>query len=214
MKRYIEQLIEDIHQATWNLKPPHRIWEESEADPDNELEREDMSYVEEYFYGEEIPISEITGIEQEKLPPPEQLSKKHQALLATELEKLLLNFHFHLDFPTGYPAHLRYSFIYELWQEKHVPLSFGESHIEFCDYNEEDCPFPGYCNSCREMSEQMKFDEQHGLDADFDFDLDPNLLLPGKKEIEDFFRDKDQDSGENDDNGEDDPLSPEDGLPF
>jgi len=133
MERYIEQLINDLHQATWKIRPPHELWEESEANHDDELELEDMSYVEKYMYGDQEPISGITGIEIEKLPPAEKLSEKQQALLATELEKLLQYFHFTLDFPENYPSHLRYPFILKFWEEEHVALSFGENHIEFCD---------------------------------------------------------------------------------
>jgi len=43
-----------------------------------------------------------------------------------------------------------------------VPLSFGDNHIEFCDMNEDECPFPGYCNTCRDVAAQMKFDEETG----------------------------------------------------
>jgi hypothetical protein len=212
MQRYIEQLIEDIHKATWDLKPPHPLWEESGADPDNELELEDMSYVEKYIDGDMVPISDITGIGQEQLPPPEQLSQEQQALLATELEKLLQYFHFRLDFPLDYPAHMRYSFIWDFWEEEHVPLSFGESHIEFCEYDEELCPFPGYCNSCREVAEQMKFDEDHGKLADFE--IDPELLLPTRREIENFFRGMEQDKGISNDDGEIDQQPPKESLPF
>ena len=196
MQRYIEQLIEDIHKSTWNLKPPHKLWEESEADPDDELELEDMSYVEQYIEGEAQAIGKITGIEPEQLPPAEKLTSEQQALLTTELEKLLLNYHFVLDFPESYPAHLRYSFILDFWNEEHVPLSFGENHIEFCDYEEENCPFPGYCNTCKEIAEQMEFDKRHGVKADFDIDLEN--LLPSPEEIEEFFRGK-EDSPEPDD---------------
>lgn len=160
MKRYIEQLIEDIHQATWKIKPPHKIWEKSEADPYDELELEDISYVEQYVYGEEKPISEITGIEDENLPHFDLLSVEQQSLLAKELENLLQCFHFHLDFPENFPEHLRYPFIKDFWSENHVPLSFGENHIEFCEHNEEFCPFPGYCKTCEEIEAQMKFDEE------------------------------------------------------
>lgn len=188
MKRYIEQLIEDIHKATWNLKPPHKLWEDSEADPDDELELEDMSYVEQYIEGEKQAIGKITGIEPELLPPAVKLTKEQQALLATELEKLLQNFHFALEFSEKYPAHLRYSFIRKFWEEKHVPLSFGTTHIEFCDYLVENCPFPGYCTTCKEIDDQMKFDEEHGVKTDLDFDLED--ILPSPEDLEDFFRRK------------------------
>jgi len=160
MQRYIEQLIEDIHKATWKLNPPHELWQKAEADPDSELELEDMSYLEKYIYGEEEPISVITGINLEQLPPVEKLTQEQQALLAAELERLLQYFRFCLDFPDNYPAHLRYAFIRKFWKEKHVALSFGESYIEFCNYEEEYCPFPGYCNTCQEIADQIKFDKE------------------------------------------------------
>lgn len=182
MQRYIEQLIGDIRQATWNMKPPHKLWEESEADPDDELELEDMSYVEQYIYGEKEPIAQITGIEQGQLPPPEKLTEEQQTLLVTELERLLQYFHFYLDFPVNYPVHLRYPFILKLWEEDHVPLSFGESHIEFCDYDEENCPFPGYCQNCKEYKEQLKYDEEHISPFDFNIDVNDLLLTPEQME--------------------------------
>ena len=56
MEKYIEQLINDIHKATWNIRPPHEIWEQSGADPDDELELEDISHVEEFVYEENCPF--------------------------------------------------------------------------------------------------------------------------------------------------------------
>jgi hypothetical protein len=160
MERYLAQLLDDINKATWNVRTPRPIWEKSGAEPDNELELEDMSYVEQYVYGDEFPISEITGIEQELLPPVDQLTVPQQALLASELEKLLNVLHFFPDFPSDYPVNLRYPFLKKLWSESHVPMSFGENHIEFCDYEEDKCPFPGYCSSCAEFKAQMKADEE------------------------------------------------------
>lgn len=165
MEQYIKQLIDDIHKATWNLKPPHKIWELSAADPDNELELEDMTYAEKHIYGRKKKISKITGISAESLPPSNKLNSEQKALLATELEKLLELFHFILDFPKDFPAELRYPFIVKIWNEKHVPLSFGEDHIEFCEWDEDMCPFPGYCTLCKEFKEQMKFDEETGHPA-------------------------------------------------
>lgn len=186
MQRYIEQLIEDLHKATWNLKSPHQLWDKSEANPDDELELEDMSYVEKYMYGNELPISEITGIEQEQLPMPEKLDQDEQALLAVELEKLLQYFHFYLDFPQNYPHHLRYAFIRSFWSEEQVALSFGENHIEFCDYDEEKCPFPGYCHTCKEVADEMKNREEQAVDDNSDFDIAD--LLPSPEQIEDCVK--------------------------
>ena len=186
MQRYIEQLIDDIREATWNLRPPHELWKESKADPDNELELEDMSFAEQYLYGETQPIAQITGIATEQLPHPERLNIEQRALLAAELEKLLQYFHFRLDFPEKFPAHLRYPFIRNFWNEEHVPLSFGESHIEFCDYDPENCPFPDYCSICSEVEDQMKYDEKHVWITDFDFKAGD--LLPSPEQLDNFFR--------------------------
>jgi hypothetical protein len=197
MQRYIEQLIDDLHKATWRIKPPHKLWGESDADPTNELELEDMSYVEKYIYGDALPISEITGIAREQLPPVEKLNQDQQALLADELEKLLQIFHFHLDFPQGYPNHLRYPFIRDFWSEEQIPLSFGENHIEFCNYDEENCPFRGYCQTCNEIAEQMKYDESPMNNASYDVDIED--LLPDVDLLENFWYNADKKESDDDD---------------
>lgn len=214
MQRYIDQLIEDLREASWNLNAPHEIWEESGADPCNEVELEDLSFIEEYVYGEKSPISYITGIDLELLPPSELLTIEHQALLAIELENLLMCYHFYLDFPEDYPAHLRYSFILNFWKEEHVLLSFGENHIELCDYDEENCPFPGYCISCMEVAEQMKFDKRPGTSTETDFDQDIYLLLPTNEELEDFFFLRDVNIAEPYPDDENERKKPDKGMPF
>lgn len=158
MQRYIEQLIEDIHQATWKIRAPHEIWDDVDINSDVELE--DMGYAEKYIYGKKERIADITGIPIENLPPENKLNKSQKGLLATKLEELLKVFHFYLDFPEKLPSYLRYPFIYRFWNECHVAISFGESHIEFCDYEEDSCPFQGYCNTCNEIANQMREDEE------------------------------------------------------
>ncbi len=164
MQKYVDQLIESIREAGWRVKPPHELWDH--ADLDSELELEDMAYVEKYIYGEEKPMAEITGIDPTELPPPEKLTIKQRALLAEELEKLLLIKNFVPDFPAKLPFHLRYPHLRELWEDSHVEVSFGENHIEFCDYNEDQCPFPGYCYTCKEVREQMEHDERTAKRSD------------------------------------------------
>jgi len=148
MERYLEQLIDDMHVATQKLKRPPL----EGVIADDEQEFLDFSQVEKYERGEVTPISQITGIDQEQLPPVENLSREQQALLSIELEKLLEYFHFKLDFPSNYPDHLRYPFIRKFWSEEQVAVTFGNIHIEFCDYNEDECPFPGYCINCKDVS--------------------------------------------------------------
>jgi len=171
MERYIEQLISDIHKASWIVRPPHEIW--NKADPNYDVELEDLGYVEKHIYGKIESISEITTIDSGMLPVPEKLSDEQQSILAVELEKLLQHFNFYLDFPENYPSNLRYSFIREFWDSEEVALSFSENHIEFCDFEEEIyCPFPGYCNICKEIAIQMEIDNKTGNLHNTDFDID------------------------------------------
>ncbi len=151
MDKYIQQLVDDIKQAREKVQPPHPMWLDSEADPYNEVELEDLSYVEQFVYGKEVPVSELTGIDAKLLPPTERLSPNQRALLSEELEALLHHYHLHPDFPKLFPMHLKYPFLLTVWSQSHVPLSYGENHIEFCDYNVDNCPFEGYCDVCANM---------------------------------------------------------------
>jgi hypothetical protein len=148
MENYLNQLIADIRSAGLKLSTPHEIWET--GDPDDEIELEDLSFVEEYIYGEKKPISKITGIEAEMLPPEDKLTTEQMGGLAMELEKLLQLKNFALDFPEKLPLHMRYPFIRKFWNENHVEISFGTSHIEFCEYEPVNCPYPEYCQ-CKDL---------------------------------------------------------------
>ncbi|TAJ12360.1 hypothetical protein DMA11_12945 [Marinilabiliaceae bacterium JC017] len=171
MDRYLDQLIEDIHKARTIVRPPSEIW--NDADMEDEGEMEDMAFVEEYLYGEPKPLYEITGIATELLPLPDQLNEAQTIRLVTELEDLLAHYHFVADFPETFPVQERYPFLLDIWDDEYVELSFGDTHIEFCSYEEENCPFPGYCNICKEVAQQIKIDEQKGKNL-----LDDDAILP------------------------------------
>ncbi|MRT94568.1 hypothetical protein [Ancylomarina sp. 16SWW S1-10-2] len=152
MEHYLNHLIEDLHQITNNINNSDRT--EDESINDDESFYKHIEAVENYLHGDQISISEITGILPEQLPPPERLSERQKTQLAAELEDFLEYFHFALDFPQNYPNHLRYQFIKKFWMEKHPDIQFGTTHIEFCNYEKENCPFPGYCTSCDEIDDE------------------------------------------------------------
>ena len=169
MQDYINQFIEEIKLARCKIDPPLDIW--NSVDMSNPAEIEDISYVEQFFNGEGKKLSEITGIDTIKLPSFNKLNNEQAAALAIELEKLLIHFNFYPDFPDSYPDHFKYDFFCQIWENEYVPLSFGESHIEFCDYEEETCPFPDYCSKCADLRKE----EEDGSKEDFQIDID-NLL--------------------------------------
>ena len=169
MKLYLTQLIEDLHETAQKANPSGKTEEETVHDDETFLKH--IEDVENYLHGGQLPISEITGILPEQLPPPRKLSESQRAQLSVELENFLAHFHFALDFPQNYPSHLRYAFIKNFWTEKHSPMRFGTSHIEFCEYEKAHCPFPGYCNTCDEFET-----EDEGLDMEKFKGLDENEL--------------------------------------
>lgn len=169
MKHYIDQLIEDLHQITRHLELSL-----NEEDAEDEI---DFSQVEKFERNEVTPVAHFTGIEQAQLPPVEMLNEEQQALLAAELEEMLYWFHFKLDFPQNYPDHLRYPFIRKFWGEEHVSVTDGTIHINFCDYKEENCPFPGYCTICSDDDWKIEKDDLQSKDA-----------------LEDLFEDEDEDA--------------------
>lgn len=187
MQKYVQQLLIDIQQACLEVGPPHSLWEASEADPDNELELEDMSFVEQYIYGNPEPIGKITSVPPETLPPTEKLTESQREILAIALTQLLDHCHFQLEFPDSYPMELRYAFIRDFWNTEQVLLSYGTNHIEFCDYDDENCPFPGYCKSCAEVEAQMKADQIHEGNLPEDWHFDVNDVLPDNETLKKSF---------------------------
>ncbi len=157
MQRYIEQLIEDFHEITAGMELEEKIADKPISDDESFWAH--IEDVENYLHGELVPVSVITGIATEMLPPSEKLSKQQKELLSIELEKFLQYFHFELDFPQNYPSHLRYSFIRDFWNQEHTKMRTGTSHIEFCSYEKENCPFPDHCKSCDEFEDDMEDSE-------------------------------------------------------
>lgn len=183
MERYIEQLISDIRATALQVAPSRSTGEHAGTTSNDAENPETIQDIEKYFEGEEEPIASMTGIATEALPPPDKLTLDQQALLASELEDLLLCFNLYLDFPNNYPIHLRYGFICTIWTESHLHLKVGNTHIEFCDYNEENCPFPGYCTICSDWSSMRNFDTTHAKSG-----TNNGLGLDNDDDWEDLFR--------------------------
>lgn len=154
---YLDQLIKDIREAAKDA-PEDKT--QDEALSEEESFRKHIESVEEYIYGDPVKISTVTGIEKKSLPRPGQLNDKQKAKLAAELESLLNHYHFFPDFPQNYPDHLKYKFLRDTWDDKHQYITSGESHIEFCEYDPDNCPFPGYCNTCEEIEKDFNKNEE------------------------------------------------------
>lgn len=204
MNNYIDQLIGQFHESIKRVPLPSLRSED--FDHENEGETEDFQYAEQYMYGDEQPLSEIFGIEKIYLPNDKKLTDKQVEILAGETEKLWNAYHFYPDFPERLPSRSRYRKMREYWDDKQVFIGAGEVYIEFCDYEEANCPFPGYCKTCEEISVEFEHDQipstmgsdneelpewvKDEKDNDEDIsDIDVNKLLPTPEEAEKFVRD-------------------------
>lgn len=165
-----------MHKAAENLpvKPYLEISEDEEC----------LRGCMEYESTEPKPMQEWFGIEKISFPPTEQLSKDELKLMVDEILKLWNAFNFDAVLPEGVPDKLAYKALVNNFDQPVVWVSEGTCGIEFCDYDEDNCPFPGYCNLCKEFSEEDKTDDKN------DFDINPEDILPSKKEIEEFVVNK------------------------
>lgn len=160
MQNYINQLIENLKE----IAHKHKLLDVVIDEPvnDNETFQQHIEDVENYIAGKTQPISIITGVKLEELPPVEMLSEVQKEQLSKQLEKFLLQFRFVLEFPPQYPLANRYAFIRKFCSEERTLMKFGMCHIEFCNYDKKNCPFPEHCKCCYEFeSEGDKPDINH-----------------------------------------------------
>jgi len=150
LQKYIGQLLEDIQKAAENAANPDPLKDKTVSSAQDFQEH--IAQVEQYLHGPMFRLSDIVGIDAAMLPADELLSDEQTRLLASEMEKLLNAYNFYSDFPQNngkvVPPRLRYRAMRSHWESEQTIMSFGESHLEFCSYDEEYCPFPGYCNTC------------------------------------------------------------------
>ena len=155
MERYIEQLMEDLNNYILEMKNAGIHNDETVPVPSPFI-YDSLKESELFASGEGVTeIGVTTNIEQMELPPANRLSEDQQALLAEKLQELLSYHHYILDFPESLPSHLKYPHIYSFWKEKHLPMKHGFFHVEFCEYDPENCPFPGYCTYCDDHKDDI-----------------------------------------------------------
>lgn len=193
MKRYLEQLISDMRASAGNVPD-----EDLRVFFGNTLDDEELPFSEAFRYGPRRKISEIVGIPSISFPPEDLLTGNQLEILAIEMEYLLKAYYFYPEFPNGVPGRLRYRQLLKVWDDEHVFLVNGEITLEFCDYDESNCPFPGYCDICSNIKEftdesdegieevedfiEMKYDPEPDYDEEDDSGENEfnKLFLPGR----------------------------------
>ena len=178
MHRYIEQLIDDLRQAAEQAPPD--IIDDPEIDEEEALEME-LEEAERIVTGPFEKLSDILGIPKKMLPGPDRLKDEHVRILVPEIEKLLNAYNFYPDYPEKVPYNLLYKALYDIWDDDFIKVNSGQYHIEFCDYDENNCPFPGYCDYCSEtFSDEEQIPEN-------EFNVKANDLTGDEKNIQQDF---------------------------
>jgi hypothetical protein len=152
MEKYVNQLVEDLEHSTRHCAAKEVSCRSHTID--DELEESEM-----FVTRNGILLSTIVGIASETFPPGQKLTDRQVQKLADSMVRLLNVYHFFPDFPANLPGRLKYTALVNIWDKEYAPLAFGEYHIEFCNYEAEHCPFPGYCNKCAEWERPVSLAE-------------------------------------------------------
>jgi len=169
MKRYLEQLITDMRESASSVPD-----EDLSVFFANTEDDEYLPFSEAFQYGPKRKLSEILGIPSMSFPPEDQLTDSQTETLAREMERLLKAYYFYPEFPIGVPGRLRYRNLVRIWDDEYVFLTNGETPLEFCDYDESRCPFPGYCNICSQIK---KFKDKEAEETETFTDMKYNALF-------------------------------------
>jgi hypothetical protein len=105
-----------------------------------------------------INLEQYTQLQQSVFPETELLRQKDMKKVMKSIENMLERLGLSIGFPKSLPLKLRYSFLRSVWSSGTLAIT-SEGVVEVCNYNIDDCPFPGYCKTCEEMVSRIKLDE-------------------------------------------------------
>lgn len=137
MKKYVEQLLNDINEIMDRAPCNELVWIEDEEDF-NDLQ----------VSCSRLTPGQIVGIEKEQLPPLDELTAPLVAVLEPALEVMLEKYNIILDLPEDLPCARRYHLLGKQWDTQVMMLPGMKTHIEFCDYDYSKCPYPDFCRLC------------------------------------------------------------------
>ncbi len=154
MKRYIEQLIEDLQEAKSYAPKQKAASEMTENEFMEELYEIDRIIDEE----EDKPMYNIFGIDPQIFPPHEKLTDEQATLLSSKIIDLWAEFNIDAVYPVNFPLAKLYPLLVEKFKEPFLYFPMGMTDIEFCNCEPDKCPFgEEYCD-CKELAENWEKD--------------------------------------------------------
>lgn len=162
---YLIQLVERMRESAENLPDPNEMSEFDEESLPEELKM--FADVERFLRGKAKRIAVITGIETCSFPPRTKMTDAQTTFLYDEMSRLLSDYGFYADFPSGLPVEQKYKLLRQKWDDKFVYTGDGMTCFEFCDYEPDRCPYPETFCHCKGLDDYDDFE---------DFDDDSNVF--------------------------------------
>lgn len=138
MKRYVEQLMEDIDLAKKCAEIRLSSYFEGEGSNAYQL-------VEEGFDESGVKISELIGLEVFVFPKSEYLGEVEFMELSNAMIALLKNYGFNPMFGSCVPIRIKYSLLRQAINHRVYPAEDQMVDLELCDYLPQYCPFAAEC---------------------------------------------------------------------
>lgn len=147
MQEYLNQLIADMRHAAQNLPPKPEYYIPPEA--------EGIEHIIEWENSVDKPMHEWTGITKDVFPPPEKLSEQELVMMVDEILKLWKAYNFIADLPENLPVEIAYKALVDYFDKPVAWISEGNLHIEFCEYEPENCPWPEEFCWCKVLHDEL-----------------------------------------------------------
>lgn len=154
MKRYVEQLIDDIKLSKNNL-PIALSTEEKVNELMRQYEMEELTQTpyqpKSEVSEDELSFSQHSGLKTALFPPSKVLNPAEMESIIAALIDAMNHYQVYLDLPESLPINLRYDYHIRFLTEKKFWLIenrgvYGAFQIiDFCTYMQ-DCPLRPYCN--------------------------------------------------------------------
>jgi hypothetical protein len=150
VERYITQLIADLREVA--NKPPQP--------PDFDIPEglEHLRNVYEWEHAAEKPMREWFGISTDIFPDEQKLTGKQVELLVEELINLWEAYNFLPELPEDLPVRLKYKLMTGYLDKPVKWVSDGMTHIGFCHYDPDECPFPEAFCKCKNRNAEIDFE--------------------------------------------------------
>ena len=147
MKRYVEQLLEDIESVQNHSIETIDEWRKNNS----------AHSIDEYFdpkQDEGIILCDLLGLQQFFLPDESYLDDEEIQVLTTAIIQLWRSHNLYPVFTKNLPRRIKYSLLRDYWNQMVYPNPDGKTDIELCDYDT--CPYCVNCPVCTHKDSDIR----------------------------------------------------------